>query len=202
MTRSTMRCRAVDRRIGDEDEGFGGRGDAPDFVAGDAARDAGQQTWLGTPMTGSTNRPGLLRGCTSRRSLHPQLVEERIDRAWPYPLPVTCSSGCGPRTYVGRWLLALLMHDPELREQLRSTLNGGKETGWNDDEPAVIEAACELAFRLFFPRITISGRSRLSCQNCAWQLAMIRPWTNSRPRRLSGRHWVRPMWLSVISRLP
>jgi hypothetical protein len=43
------------------------------------------------------------------------------------------------------------MRDPELRAQLRSTLNGGKETGWNDDEPAVIEAACELAVRLLFP---------------------------------------------------
>ncbi|MBO0806844.1 MAG: hypothetical protein J2P32_00880 [Actinobacteria bacterium] len=43
------------------------------------------------------------------------------------------------------------MRDPELREQLRSTLNGGKKTGWNDDEPAVIEAGCELAVRLFFP---------------------------------------------------
>ncbi|MBO0786230.1 MAG: hypothetical protein J2P33_09150 [Actinobacteria bacterium] len=38
-----------------------------------------------------------------------------------------------------------------MREQLRSTLNGGKKTGWNDDEPAVIEAACEVAVRLFFP---------------------------------------------------
>lgn len=56
-----------------------------------------------------------------------------------------------PRTCVGRWLRAVLMRDPELREQLRSTLNGGKETGWNDDEPAVIEAACELAARRFFP---------------------------------------------------
>lgn len=44
------------------------------------------------------------------------------------------------------------MRQPELREQLRSTLNGGKNTGWNDDEPAVLEAACELALRRFFPQ--------------------------------------------------
>lgn len=43
------------------------------------------------------------------------------------------------------------MRQPELREQLGLTLNGGK-TGWNDDEPAVVEAACELAVRRFFPQ--------------------------------------------------
>jgi len=41
------------------------------------------------------------------------------------------------------------MNQPALREQLRPTLNGGKD-GWNDDEPAVIEAACELAVRRYF----------------------------------------------------
>jgi len=41
------------------------------------------------------------------------------------------------------------MWQPELREQLRPTLNGGK-AGWNDDEPAVVAAACELAASRFF----------------------------------------------------
>ena len=54
-----------------------------------------------------------------------------------------------PRTSVGRWLRAALMRQPALREQLRPTLNGGKP-GWNDDEPAVVEAACELAVRRYF----------------------------------------------------
>jgi hypothetical protein len=37
----------------------------------------------------------------------------------------------------------------ELRDQLVSTLNGGSR-GWNDDEPAVVEAACELTARRYF----------------------------------------------------
>jgi hypothetical protein len=33
---------------------------------------------------------------------------------------------------------------------LQLKLNGGSEAGWNDDEPAVVEAACELAVGRFF----------------------------------------------------
>jgi hypothetical protein len=44
----------------------------------------------------------------------------------------------------------MLLGQRELRERLQSTLNGGRRTGWNDDEPAVVEAACELAARRFF----------------------------------------------------
>jgi hypothetical protein len=51
---------------------------------------------------------------------------------------------------MGRWLRANLLDQRELRDQLNSTLNGGKE-GWNDDEPAVVEVACQLAVRRFFP---------------------------------------------------
>lgn len=56
----------------------------------------------------------------------------------------------GPRTYMGQWLRALLLRQTELRERLQPKLNGGRETGWNDDEPAVAEAACELAVGRFF----------------------------------------------------
>jgi hypothetical protein len=56
----------------------------------------------------------------------------------------------GPSTVVGRWLRAALLDQQELREQLETALNNGKPTGWNDDEPAVVEAACELAVREYF----------------------------------------------------
>jgi hypothetical protein len=54
-----------------------------------------------------------------------------------------------PRTVVGRWLRAALLHDTELRRQLQKMLNEGKR-GWNDDEPAVVEAACELIAGQYF----------------------------------------------------
>jgi len=47
----------------------------------------------------------------------------------------------------GFW--AALTGQPELRERLRPALNGGRD-GWNDDEPAVVQAACELAVRRYF----------------------------------------------------
>jgi hypothetical protein len=50
---------------------------------------------------------------------------------------------------VGRWLRASLLNQNELRRQLTPTLNNGK-SGWNDDEPAVVQAACELAVREYF----------------------------------------------------
>ena len=56
----------------------------------------------------------------------------------------------GPRTYVGQWLRAVLLRQTQLRDRLRPKLNGGRQTGWNDDEPAVVQAACELAVGRFF----------------------------------------------------
>jgi hypothetical protein len=54
-----------------------------------------------------------------------------------------------PRTVVGLWLRAMLMRDVEVRRQLTRELNGGKK-GWNYDEPAVVQAICELMVRRFF----------------------------------------------------
>jgi hypothetical protein len=54
-----------------------------------------------------------------------------------------------PRTYVGRWLRAGMLGQQELRDELVTTLNGGID-GWNDDEPAVLEAVCELMVRRYF----------------------------------------------------
>lgn len=54
-----------------------------------------------------------------------------------------------PNTNVGLWFRALLRGDSQVYRRLGPTLNRG-EKGWNDDEPAVVEAACELATRQFF----------------------------------------------------
>lgn len=54
-----------------------------------------------------------------------------------------------PRTTVGLWLQAGLREDSDAYWRLAQQLNRG-ERGWNDDEPAVVEAACELAVRRFF----------------------------------------------------
>jgi hypothetical protein len=54
-----------------------------------------------------------------------------------------------PRTNVGRWMRAILLRQYELRDQLRPTLNNGNN-GWNDDEPAVFQAASEITLRQYF----------------------------------------------------
>jgi hypothetical protein len=54
-----------------------------------------------------------------------------------------------PCTVVGRWMLAVLLHQRESELRLGRMLNGGK-SGWNKDEPAVIEIACEFAVRRYF----------------------------------------------------
>jgi hypothetical protein len=42
-----------------------------------------------------------------------------------------------------------LLRQYELRDQLRPTLNNGRR-GWNDDEPAVVQAAGEITLRQYF----------------------------------------------------
>lgn len=54
-----------------------------------------------------------------------------------------------PRTYVGQWLRAAFLRQQELRKELQVTLNGGKP-GWNNDEPAVVEFACQIVLRQLF----------------------------------------------------
>lgn len=61
-----------------------------------------------------------------------------------------------PGTYVGRWLSALLLNHNDLRRELAVHLNGGKP-GWNDDEPAVLQAVCELALQRFFGQSPDTG---------------------------------------------
>jgi hypothetical protein len=51
-----------------------------------------------------------------------------------------------PRTKVGQFLRAAVLIDVELRRKLSAKL-GGDKPGWNYDEPAVVQAACELAVR-------------------------------------------------------
>jgi hypothetical protein len=43
-----------------------------------------------------------------------------------------------------------LLRQSALRDQLLSKLNGGDMAGWNEDEPAVVEAAAELLLHQFF----------------------------------------------------
>ncbi len=59
-------------------------------------------------------------------------------------------SSAPPRTFVGRWLRAAMLDRPDERDRLVATLNWGSATGWNDDEPAVVQATAELVLRRFF----------------------------------------------------
>ena len=56
-----------------------------------------------------------------------------------------------PRTYVGQFLRAMILRDKELQEEMRRNLNGGNP-GWNSDEPAVVELACQRFLRLLFAK--------------------------------------------------
>jgi hypothetical protein len=60
-------------------------------------------------------------------------------------------AGSLPHTHIGRWLRALMLDQRELRDNLVSTLNNGEPIGWNDDEPAVVVACCELVIRQCWP---------------------------------------------------
>jgi hypothetical protein len=51
-----------------------------------------------------------------------------------------------PRTVMGLWLRAFLLRDAQRRRELGAKLNGGK-LGFNRDEAAVVQAACQLAVR-------------------------------------------------------
>jgi len=56
-----------------------------------------------------------------------------------------------PRTNVGQWLKATLLKRPEIARKLTRSLNNGIQ-GWNEDEPAVVAAAAEIAVHRFvFP---------------------------------------------------
>jgi hypothetical protein len=55
-----------------------------------------------------------------------------------------------PRTLVGQWLLAGILDQRDLRDRLGKALNRGQR-GWNNDEPAVVEAVCQIASRMLFP---------------------------------------------------
>jgi hypothetical protein len=52
---------------------------------------------------------------------------------------------------MGQFLRAMILRDKELREEMRRNLNGGRP-GWNSDEPAVVELACQRFLRLLFDK--------------------------------------------------
>ncbi len=54
-----------------------------------------------------------------------------------------------PRTVAGLYLQAALLGQSERVSYLTGQLNGGQD-GWNDDEAAFVQAACEIAAPRFF----------------------------------------------------
>jgi hypothetical protein len=62
---------------------------------------------------------------------------------------VKASRPACPRTKVGCWLRAVVLGQTAEIEALGRQLNDG-QPGWNPDEPAVVEAACELPMRKVF----------------------------------------------------
>jgi hypothetical protein len=56
-----------------------------------------------------------------------------------------------PRTIVGKWLVAVILGERDLRDRLQQQLNGGVRRPWKFDEPGMVEVACELAIRRLLP---------------------------------------------------
>ncbi len=56
-----------------------------------------------------------------------------------------------PRTTIGFFLRANALDDQKTRDRFSSQLNGGQK-GWNQDQPAVVQAACELPMTRLFER--------------------------------------------------
>jgi hypothetical protein len=71
-----------------------------------------------------------------------------------------------PHTYVGLWLRALMLDQRERRDNLVSTLNNGEAIGWNDDEPGVVVACCELGLRHCWPDAPTQAEVEALCKLC------------------------------------
>lgn len=61
------------------------------------------------------------------------------------------------RTIVGRWFLASLFESEAEQYKYRSMLNRGV-SGWNNDEPAVLDLVCTAIVRRYFGNIIDSRR--------------------------------------------
>jgi hypothetical protein len=60
-----------------------------------------------------------------------------------------------PRTYVGQWLLALILNRQAEQKRLSRVLNNGNK-GWNSDESVVVGFAFQLAVRkIFSPSVDV-----------------------------------------------
>lgn len=64
---------------------------------------------------------------------------------WPRP-----AAASRPQTYVGQWLRAALLNQPQLRGPAPPHAERWKG-GWNYDEPAVVEAVSAIPARKLFP---------------------------------------------------
>jgi hypothetical protein len=87
-----------------------------------------------------------------------------------------------PRTYVGRWLRAAVLDRQEERDRLVRSLNGGNAAGWNDDEPAVVEAAAELVLRQYF------GPGEADANEVSWLASVACASMPEVGRNLNDRH--------------
>jgi len=96
---------------------------------------------------------GSRRGCTTHLSLYWTAICPRIGNGKGDLLQMKIrsrsKSPVEPRTCVGKWMLAGLLDRQEERRRFTKMLNNGK-TGWNRDEPAVVEIAFHFAMRRLF----------------------------------------------------
>jgi hypothetical protein len=100
----------------------------------------------------------------SRASVVDRMAEVSQDRYLEAQARLLNAAGVAavaePRTVIGLWLRALVVGEDVERDRLKPLLNGGKATGWNDDEPGVVQAACELAARRYFT--ALAGPERIA----------------------------------------
>jgi hypothetical protein len=96
-----------------------------------------------------------------------------------------------PRTFVDRWLPASMLDQRDERDRLASTLNR-RVAGWNDNEPAVVEAAAELGLLCYFrPQPAQTGPSRSLTPIQAGRARSDGRWMNSTPMPSSSQFLAR-----------
>lgn len=89
----------------------------------------------------------------------------------------------------GLWVRAVLLDDRRAYRSLPSRMNNGQK-GCNDDEPAVLQAACELVMRRFFgPDHSGSDITRFIAEVRTRVARTKPPLIRERWRLSSGQHW-------------
>jgi hypothetical protein len=119
-----------------------------------------------------------------RSSVTGRVAHGRADLRTAHRLPVAALRGL------------VQLDRPDERDRLVTTLNPDSATGWNDDEPAVVQAAAELVLRRFF------GPGKADADKVSWLASAACVSMAEMTRLLDERQAGASSWRSPRSRHP